>query len=156
METWQAIDSLRVVRSFAARPLEGDHLRRILHAGRRTGSSKNRQDWAFIVVRDRAHLAELSKVGPYAGHLAGAAAAGAPGGAGGRGRGRPQAARGGRPRRALGQALGGAGAIDERAIFDAAVLDLLAAVEEVEIETRPAPAAPSPRGIIWVGVGGGG
>src|SRR3989304_5893216 len=75
METWQAIDSLRVVRSFAARPLEADHLRRILHAGRRTGSSKNRQDWAFIVVRDRAHLAELSKVGPYAGHLAGAAAA---------------------------------------------------------------------------------
>src|SRR3989304_212855 len=101
METWQAIDSLRVVRSFAARPLEADPPRRILparprpgrgsaprpleaapprrtpHAGRRTGSSKNRQDWAFIVVRDRAHLAELSKVGPYAGHLAGAAAAGA-------------------------------------------------------------------------------
>src|SRR3989304_6249635 len=75
METWQAIDSLRVVRSFAARPLEADHLRRILPAGRRTGSSKSRQDWAFIVVRDRAHLAELSKVGPYAGHLAGAAAA---------------------------------------------------------------------------------
>ena len=75
METWQAIDSVRVVRSFAARPLEAGHLRRILDAGRRTGSSKNRQEWAFIVVRDRAHLAELSKVGPYAGHLAGAAAA---------------------------------------------------------------------------------
>src|SRR4030067_225420 len=78
METWQAIDSLRVVRSFAARPLEADHLRRILHAGRRTGSSKNRQDWAFIVVRDRAHLAELSKVGPHAGPPA--APAGAPAG----------------------------------------------------------------------------
>src|SRR3989304_7247415 len=87
METWQAIDSLRVGRSFAARPLEADHLRRILHAGRRTGSSKNRQDWAFIVVRDRAHLAELSKVGPYAGHLAGAAAAVALVGAQRRGRG---------------------------------------------------------------------
>lgn len=75
METWQAIDSLRVVRSFSDRALEADHLRRILDAGRRTGSSKNRQAWAFIVVRDRAHLAELATVGPYAGHLAGAAAA---------------------------------------------------------------------------------
>lgn len=75
MDTWQAIDSLRVVRRFGARPLEADHLRRILHAGRRTGSSKNRQDWALIVVRERAHLAELAAVGPYARHLAGAAAA---------------------------------------------------------------------------------
>ena len=48
------------------------HLDRILNAGRRTASSKNRQDWAFIVVRDRAHLRELAEVGRYAGHLAGA------------------------------------------------------------------------------------
>jgi hypothetical protein len=39
--------------------------------------------------------------------------------------------------------------------FDAAVLELLAAVEEVEIETRPDPAAPSHRVIIWVVVDGG-
>jgi nitroreductase len=75
METWRAIDTLRVVRSFDPRPLRPDHLERILHAGRRTGSSKNRQDWTFIVVRDRARLAELANVGTYAGHLAGAAAA---------------------------------------------------------------------------------
>ena len=75
MDTWTAIDSIRVVRRFADRPLEPDHLRRILDAARRTGSSKNEQDWAFIVVLDRAHLTELAAVGPYAGHLAGAAVA---------------------------------------------------------------------------------
>jgi nitroreductase len=72
VETWTAINTVRVVRHFEPRPLEPAHLRRILDAGRRTGSSKNRQDWTFIVVRDRTRLAELSKVGPYAGHLAGA------------------------------------------------------------------------------------
>ena len=75
MDTWRAIDSVRVVRTFAPRPLDPGHLRRILAAARRTGSSKNRQEWAFIVVRDRSRLAELARVGPYAGHLAGAAAA---------------------------------------------------------------------------------
>ena len=49
------------------------HLERILQAGRRANSSKNQQRWAFIVCRDRAHLRELAAVGPYAGHLAGAA-----------------------------------------------------------------------------------
>ncbi len=73
--TWEAIDSLRVVRAFADRPLEPAALDRILNAGRRAGSSKNEQRWAFIVCDDRAHLRELSTVGPYAGHLAGAAAA---------------------------------------------------------------------------------
>lgn len=75
METFTAINTVRVVREFADRALEPEHLDRILNAGRRTASSKNRQDWTFIVVRDRAHLAELAAVGHYAGHLAGAAAA---------------------------------------------------------------------------------
>ncbi|HET6381133.1 MAG TPA: nitroreductase family protein [candidate division Zixibacteria bacterium] len=75
METWTAINTIRVVREFADRPLEAWHLERILNAGRRTGSSKNQQRWAFVVVRDRDHLSELATVGDYAGHLAGAAAA---------------------------------------------------------------------------------
>ena len=75
METWDAINSIRVVRRFANRPLEEEHLERILHAGRRAGSSKNQQRWAFVVARDRVHLRELSKVGEFASHLAGAAAA---------------------------------------------------------------------------------
>lgn len=72
MDTWQAIDSIRAVRRFQERGPEAAHLRRILNAGRRAGSSKNLQRWAFIVVRDRDHLRELAAVGPFAGHLAGA------------------------------------------------------------------------------------
>jgi len=75
METWQAINSVRVVRQFAERPLAAEHLDRILNAGRRAGSSKNQQRWAFIVVRDRDRLRELTRVGRYADHLAGATVA---------------------------------------------------------------------------------
>jgi nitroreductase len=70
---WDAIRSRRVIRKFADRPLEPGHLDRILRAGRRANSSKNHQRWAFIVCEDRDHLRELSAVGPWAGHLAGAA-----------------------------------------------------------------------------------
>ena len=75
MDTWQAINTTRAIRKFDARPLEAAQLDRILNAGRRSGSSKNQQNWAFVVCTDRAHLEELAAVGPYAGHLAGAAAA---------------------------------------------------------------------------------
>ena len=75
MDTWQAIDTTRAIRKFTDRPLETEHLRRILAAGRRSGSSKNQQNWDFIVCTDRALLTELSAVGSYAQHLAGAAAA---------------------------------------------------------------------------------
>jgi nitroreductase len=75
MDVWQAVNSIRVVREFADRPLDPEHLDRILNAARRTASSKNKQEWAFIVVRDRDHLRELTRVGRYADHLAGAAAA---------------------------------------------------------------------------------
>jgi nitroreductase len=70
---WDAIRSRRVIRRFADRPLADEALDRILRAGRRANSSKNSQRWAFIVCRDRAHLRELAAVGPWAGHLAGAA-----------------------------------------------------------------------------------
>jgi len=75
MSVWDAVSSRRVVRRFADRPLEDEHLDRILRAGRRANSSKNLQRWTFIVARDRDHLRELAEVGPWAGHLAGAAAA---------------------------------------------------------------------------------
>jgi len=75
MDTWQAIDKIRTIRKFTDEPLEPEHLDRILNAGRRAGSSKNTQQWDFVVCTDRAHLVELAEVGPYAAHLAGAAAA---------------------------------------------------------------------------------
>jgi nitroreductase len=73
-DVWTAVSRKRAIRRFVDRPLEPDHLRRILDAGRHAGSSKNTQPWAFIVVERRETLRELAGVGPYAGHLAGAAA----------------------------------------------------------------------------------
>ena len=75
MTVWDAVRRKRAIRRFADRPLEPEHLDRILHAGRRSGSSKNLQRWDFIVVRRRERLSELAAVGPWAGHLAGAAVA---------------------------------------------------------------------------------
>jgi nitroreductase len=74
METWEAIRSRRDVRSFADRPIPGDHLDEILEAGRRAPSSQNWQPWDFVVVTDREQLARLSQVGPGAGYVAGSAA----------------------------------------------------------------------------------
>lgn len=73
MSVWEAVSTKRVIRRFQERPLEPDHLVRILNAGRRAASSKNLQRWDFIVCRDREHLVQLGKVGPWAGHLAGGA-----------------------------------------------------------------------------------
>jgi len=75
IDTWRAISTKRAIRSFADRPLQPEHIERILQAGRHAPSSNNRQRWDFVVCRDREHLRELSAVGPYAGHLAGAALA---------------------------------------------------------------------------------
>jgi nitroreductase len=74
MQTWDAITSRRNVRQFANRPIAADSLTAILEAGRRAPSSNNSQPWAFVVVTDRAQLAELSKVWRSAGHVAGSAA----------------------------------------------------------------------------------
>lgn len=74
MDTLTAIATKRVIRRYAERPLDPDHLRAVLEAGRRAGSSKNQQRWDFIVVRDRGRLARLGDVGPYARHVPDAAA----------------------------------------------------------------------------------
>jgi nitroreductase len=72
---WDAIRTKRMVRRFEARPLDPEHLLRIVDAGRHAGSSKNTQRWDFVAVEDRASLRRLSEVGPFAGHVGGAAAA---------------------------------------------------------------------------------
>ena len=64
-----------MVRDFEPRPLDPKHLARIVDAGRHAGSSKNKQRWDFIVTEDPPTLQRLGEVGPYAGHIAGAAAA---------------------------------------------------------------------------------
>ncbi len=73
MDTYQTIISLRAVRRFdPSRSIGDESLRRILQAGRMSGSSKDSQPWWFIVVKDRETLLALSKTGDYAQHLSGA------------------------------------------------------------------------------------
>jgi nitroreductase len=74
VEAWDAITSRRNVREFEDRPLPGEHLERILEAGRRAPSSRNWQPWDFIVVTDGEQLKELAKVWRGAGHVANSAA----------------------------------------------------------------------------------
>lgn len=58
---------LRVVRCFRPEPIPPGELQAVLEAGRWTGSSKNRQGWAFIVVDDRAGLERLATAGDFTG-----------------------------------------------------------------------------------------
>jgi nitroreductase len=62
MDAYLAIVSKREVRDYADRPIEPDARRRILEAGRVSGSSANKQQWRFIVVESddkREQLADL-------------------------------------------------------------------------------------------------
>jgi nitroreductase len=74
MQTWEAIESRRNVRSFADRLIPAADLDQILEAGRRSPSSQNWQPWDFILVTDRDLLRELAKVWRGAGHVADSAA----------------------------------------------------------------------------------
>ncbi|MEX2161654.1 MAG: nitroreductase family protein [Anaerolineales bacterium] len=73
MNVSEAIRTKRAVRDFSKEPLAEKHAQAILNAGRRAQSSKNRQAWQFIAVQDKETLKKLSKMGAFAGHLAGAA-----------------------------------------------------------------------------------
>lgn len=73
MEVAQAIGFKRAVRQFDPRPISQEDLYHIINAGRRAQSAKNTQPWRFIAIEDKNILRQLSELGTYAGHLAGAA-----------------------------------------------------------------------------------
>ncbi|OBF38035.1 nitroreductase [Mycobacterium sp. ACS1612] len=75
METWDAIRARRNVRNYRPDPVPDDALQRIVEAGWRAPSAKNRQPWDFVIVTDPGQLQELSTVWPGAGHIASAPAA---------------------------------------------------------------------------------
>ena len=60
MDTYLAIASKRDTRDYAATPVPDGVARRILDAGRLSGSSQNKQQWEFVVVggESRPRLAE--------------------------------------------------------------------------------------------------
>lgn len=72
MNVSEAIRTKRAVREFKQEPLPEKEVQAILNAGRRAQSSKNRQAWQFIAVQQKDTLKQLSKMGAFAGHLAGA------------------------------------------------------------------------------------
>ena len=68
MDTFEAVRTLLAVRNFQDKPVPAESLRRILEAGRLTGSSMNGQPWHFIVIQERATLRQLGALlrsGPY-------------------------------------------------------------------------------------------
>ena len=73
MNVWEAIQSKRAIRFFKDEPLQSAEIDRILHAGRRSQSSKNSQPWHFIAVQERDRLQQVAQLGSGMGHVAGAA-----------------------------------------------------------------------------------
>ena len=70
---YDAILKLRAIRDFRPEPISDEDLSSILEAARWTGSSKNRQDWSFILVTgDR--LQELAEHGDFTDPVRGSAA----------------------------------------------------------------------------------
>ncbi len=64
-ETYQSVLGLRTVRRFLPQQVSDGDLTRILEAARWTGSSKNRQSWSFVVVREREQLDRLAECGDF-------------------------------------------------------------------------------------------
>ncbi len=75
MDTYRCIMTKRDLRSFTDAAIPDEVLRKVLNAGRMSGSSRNRQPWTFIVVRERARLRSLATFGRFAQHVATAAVA---------------------------------------------------------------------------------
>ncbi len=68
MDVFEAARTVRAVRQYQPKPVPPDVIRRIVEAGRLTGSSSNSQPWHFVVVENRETLARLGQVartGPY-------------------------------------------------------------------------------------------
>jgi nitroreductase len=75
MEVFEAIRTMLAVRRYRDQPVPAATLRRVVEAGRLTGSAKNEQPWQFIVVEDRGALRQLGSLARTGAHVAQAAAA---------------------------------------------------------------------------------
>ena len=59
MEAFEAVRTLLAVRRYLDRPVPEAVIRKIVEAGRLTGSAMNLQPWHFIVIQDRETLRRL-------------------------------------------------------------------------------------------------
>lgn len=70
MQVYDAIRTMLAVRSYADTAIPEEVVAHIAQAARLTGSSRNRQEWDFVIVQDREtlrHLGEMASTGPYIG-----------------------------------------------------------------------------------------
>ncbi len=68
MDVFEAIRTMLAIRRYQDKPVPEATVRRIVEAGRLTGSAKNLQPWHFVVVQDREtlrRLGALAGTGPY-------------------------------------------------------------------------------------------
>jgi nitroreductase len=68
VEVFEAVRTVLAVRAYQDKSVPLVIIRRIVEAGRLTGSSMNQQPWHFIVVENRdtlRRLGELARTGPY-------------------------------------------------------------------------------------------
>lgn len=75
MDVFEAVRTMLAIRDYADRPIPADVVHRIVEAGRLTGSSRNRQQWDFVVVTERAALVQLGALAPTGPYIAQAALA---------------------------------------------------------------------------------
>lgn len=65
IDLYDQILRLRALRSYEDRPVSATHVTRLIEAARWTGSSKNRQNWSFIVVDDPQQKEALAGAGDF-------------------------------------------------------------------------------------------
>ncbi|MCH7809785.1 MAG: nitroreductase family protein, partial [Chloroflexi bacterium] len=75
MDAYKAVTTKRDTRLYSSEPIAYEVLRRVLQAGRMAGSSKNREPFRFVVIRDKEHMEKLAQCGDFAQPLGSATAA---------------------------------------------------------------------------------
>ena len=70
MDVFEGIRTMLAVRRYQDKPVPEATVRRIVDAGRLTGSAKNLQPWHFVVVQDRETLRRLGALAPSGPYVA--------------------------------------------------------------------------------------
>jgi nitroreductase len=59
MDVFTAISERRSIRAYKEKEVEDEKLNKVLEAGRLSPSASNRQEWKFLVVRDKQTIEKL-------------------------------------------------------------------------------------------------
>lgn len=63
--TYERILRLRAIRAYDDRQVSDDDLAAVLEAARWTGSSKNRQNWSWVVIQDPSQKDRIAEAGDF-------------------------------------------------------------------------------------------